>query len=267
MDTGVLDLRQVKWGDWRHGAISGVFPKEKVGKKYYKLSAFSPDVGIYGIQSISEVIASRVAKIIGVDCVEYRLVPAVVRLNNQEFETILCESDDYNHRDEGILVFEDLYSSRIRVKGEISPLDFAKEIGIHDEVYRMFVLDYLINNIDRHGRNVEILVDERGKMRFAPLFDHGLSLFSSKGDEDLVDSLDSDHTLSNSFVGSPNLRDNLDLIDRPIRFRRLNLSHREVIFEGVEEYISSERIEFIWRCLLRRYGVLREYETILCVTI
>lgn len=259
MSREILDLRHLKWGNWRHGATSGVFPKEKVGSKYYKLSAYSPDVGIYGIQSISEVIASRVAKILGIECVEYRLVPAMVRLNNTEFETVLCESEDYNLRNEGILVFEDLYSSRIRTKGNISPLDFCREIGIDEDVYRMFVLDYLINNIDRHGRNVDILVDERGNMRLAPLFDHGLSLFSSKGDADLVDSLDSDQTLSNSFVGGANLRGNLSLIDTQITLRELNMRHREAIFNGLDEYISSERIEFLWRCLCRRFEVLQDY--------
>lgn len=267
MDTGVLDLRQVKWGDWKHGATSGVFPKERIGRKYYKLSAYSPDVGIYGIQSVSEVIASRVAKILGIDCVEYRLVPAMVRLNNIEMDTVVCESEDYNLRNEGVMVFEDLYNSRVRSMGEISPLEFCRELGIQEDAYKMFVLDYLINNIDRHGRNIEILVDKRGKMRLAPLFDFGLSLFSSKGDQDLNDKLDSDQMLSNSFVGGSNLRGNLSLIDTQITLRGLDLSHREGIFEGFEEYISSERIEFIWRCLLRRFKVLQEYETILCVTI
>lgn len=262
MDRQLLDLRNIRWGDWRHGATSGVFPKEKIGKKYYKISAYSPNVGIYGIQSISEVIASRVAKILGIDCVEYRLVPALVRLNNQEFKTTLCESDDYNHVDEGVLVFEDLYSSRIRAKGDISPLEFAKEIGIQDGVYRMFVLDYLINNIDRHGRNIEILVDDRGVMRIAPLFDFGLSLFSSKRDEDLTDNLDSDQMPSNSFVGVSKLRGNLGLLDTPIRLRGLTEDHREVIFDGLDEYVSQERMEFIWRSLWRRFEVLRKTENI-----
>lgn len=266
MSKQLMDLRHVRWGDWRQGATSGVFPKEKIGRKYYKLSAYSTDVQVYGIQSISEVIASRVANILGIECVEYRLVPAIVRLNKKEFKTILCESDDYNTIDEGVMVFEDLYMSRIRTKGEISTLDFAKELGIQDDVYRMFILDYLINNIDRHGRNNEILVDERGKMRLAPLFDHGLSLFSSKIDADLVDSLDSDQMAVNSFVGGHKLRDNLGLIDSPIRLRGLKLSDKEGIFEGLAGYISIERIEFIWRCLLRRFEVLREYERILCFT-
>jgi len=263
MAKKMLDLRDIKWGNWRHGATSGVFPKERVGDKYYKLSAYNPDFGIYGIQSMSEVIASRVGKIIGIDCVEYRLVPALVRLNNDEFETVVCESEDYNLRDEGIFVFEDIYTSRIRAKGEISPFDFAKEIGIDADVYKMFVLDYLINNIDRHGRNIEILVDERGNMRLAPLFDFGLSLFSSKADQDLIDKLDSDHTLSNSFVGGSNLKGNLSLIDTQISLRELNIRHREAIFNGLDEYISQERIEYIWRCLLRRFEVLRGVENII----
>lgn len=266
MAREMLDLRHIRWGDWKHGATSGVFPKEKIGDKYYKLSAYSPDFGIYGIQSISEVIASRVAKILGIDCVEYRLVPAIVRLNNKEFETLVCESADYNFKDEGVLVFEDLYSSRIRVNGDISPLDFAKELGIQEDVYKMFVLDYLINNIDRHGRNIEMLVDDRGVMRLAPLFDFGLSLFSSKRDEDLVDSIDSDQMAVNSFVGGSNLKGNLGLIDIQIRLRGLNSGHKEVLFAGLEEYMPSERMEFIWRCLQRRFNVLMECEAVLCFT-
>lgn len=266
MDRQMIDLRNIKWGNWRHGAISGVFPKEKIGDKYFKLSAYSADIGIYGIQSVSEVIACRVGKIIGIDCVEYRLVPAMVRLNNMEFETVLCESDDYNLRDEGVMVFEDLYNSRVRAMGEISPLEFCREIGIEEDVYRMFALDYLINNIDRHGRNIEIMIDNRGKMRLAPLFDFGLSLFSSKDDQDLTDKLDSNQMPSNSFIGGRNLRGNLILIDTQIRLRGPISESKEVLFDGLDEYISKERIEFLWRCLLRRFEVLRGYERILCFT-
>lgn len=36
-------------------------------------------------------------------------------------------------------------------------------------VYQMLTVDYLICNRDRHGANIELLIDEEGKARPAPL--------------------------------------------------------------------------------------------------
>lgn len=60
-----------------------------------------------------------------------------------------------------------------------SPLDFFVRMGWAAYVYQMLAVDYLICNRDRHGVNIEILIDEEGQARPTPLFDQGLSLLFS----------------------------------------------------------------------------------------
>lgn len=43
----------------------------------------------------------------------------------------------------------------------------------------MFIVDYLICNRDRHGANIEVLLDEKEEPRIEPLFDQGLLLLFS----------------------------------------------------------------------------------------
>lgn len=55
-----------------------------------------------------------------------------------------------------------------------------KSLGLEEEARRMFVIDALILNEDRHKNNFGFIVDNRTQkiVKMAPLFDHNLSLLT-----------------------------------------------------------------------------------------
>lgn len=40
-----------------------------------------------------------------------------------------------------------------------TPLQLAQLLGLELEIYKQFVFDYVICNMDRHGKNTEILIN------------------------------------------------------------------------------------------------------------
>ena len=53
------------------------------------------------------------------------------------------------------------------------------------DIDKMIVMDFLINNIDRHLRNFSVINKEGEILKFAPLYDHGLSLYADIQDFEL----------------------------------------------------------------------------------
>jgi len=254
----VVDLRHLEWGTGINGTSKGLFPKVKSGRYYFKMSAYNMNVGVYGNQSISEVLASRIAHIIGVRCVEYRPVYGLIRLDGREFKTLICVSEEYKKDGETAIPIENYYTAWRGSRGNGSVMEMCEGIGELGNIYKMFVFDYLINNIDRNGRNLEILVGKKGKISLSPLFDNGLSLFSTKADHELDSYLDRDDLTVNNFIGEMNLRRNLEYIDKKIVLNRIKEEHREYLFRDLREFISKEREEFIWRRVWRRFNETRK---------
>lgn len=121
----------------------------------------------------------------------------------------------------------------------------------------MFAVDYLICNRDRHGANIEILLDENERPRLAPLFDHGLSLlFSCYNNLDSVRKFDVlEDRAVNNFIGSKSLEYNLSLIPKGKKFfsGELKMWHKEKILEGLEQVLPEEHLEKIWEMLWKRW--------------
>jgi hypothetical protein len=51
---------------------------------------------------------------------------------------------------------------------------------------KMLVLDFIINNEDRHEENFGFEIDEKGEYHFAPVFDNGNSLFYKKENDNQI---------------------------------------------------------------------------------
>lgn len=84
---------------------------------------------------------------------------------------------EFSQESERKMAFDSYYD--LYKEAKESPLEFAKRQGWEKYIYQMFVVDYLICNRDRHGANIELLLNDNGKVRIAPLFDQGLSLLFS----------------------------------------------------------------------------------------
>ena len=178
----VQDLTYLSWSKIRNSSgTAGSFLKSQEdtpqGKLYYKLSDYNAAQGVIGHESVNEIIADRLLTILDIPHLEYLLIHADILIDGKPIRTWLCASYNFRQRGEKKIAIEDYYSAN-RMEGE-SPLDFCIRNGWSEYIYQMLVFDYLILNRDRHGANVEVLTNRyRKTVRLAPLFDHGVSLFS-----------------------------------------------------------------------------------------
>lgn len=144
---------------WRR--ISGVI-------KLYKGGTEGADN--MGKEPYSEYYASQIAKIMGINAIEYNISKWKGRLCST---CDLFTSKDYSYIPVGKLV----------TAGNINAVRaYYSELGQEfiDALDDMIVLDALLWNVDRHFGNFGVLVDnhENKIVSPAPLFDHGNSLFN-----------------------------------------------------------------------------------------
>ena len=262
------DLRHLVWTQTRHSSGTvGSFLKSydvKAGKKrYYKLSDFDAFSGIVGHECINELIADRLLSLLNIPHLHYQLISAWIRIEEKEYSTWLCRSEDFKKFGERKIALDTYYQLERNL--DESPMDFCVRNGWECYVYQMLLIDYLILNRDRHGANIEILQNPRNRtVRPAPLFDHGLSFVFSCHDRESVSRFDvMEAKPVQSFVGSRSARKNLELI--PVGFLndlpRLKESDRDIILNGMDEILASEFSDAIWEMIWRRWNVI---ESICC---
>lgn len=248
------DYRQLDWGNIKSGGSIGMLSKTIItrgGKNYYvKISAYNKHHGVYGIESLSEVIASRLAKIMKIPCINMKLVDALITKDDNTFRTYLCVSPDYKKAGETVVPFEDDYE--LNALDKETPLEYVKRLGITESIYSMFIFDYVIANLDRHGANIELY--EEIKI-MAPLFDNGNSLYATRDEKEISqpDFYIGDDNMGNNYVGSRSLLDNIKSIDKVVDLGRLTKEHRAVLFKDLGNVVSKKRRDAIWNLIIRRY--------------
>lgn len=259
----IQDIQDLRHLDWVNKKISlgtpGCFLKayeEKDGERiYYKMSNYDSYRGIFGHECINELIVSRLLEILEIPHLSYQLIFAKICIDEQEMEGYITKSFNFRKKNEKKIVFDTYYE--LYRENKESPLEFAIRYGWEQYVYQMFVVDYLICNRDRHGANIEVLLDESEKPRLAPLFDHGLSfLFSCYDDLNSIQKFDIlEDKVVNNFIGSKSLEYNLRLIPkgRKIFSGELQAEHKNILLKGLEQTLPKECLEKIWEMLWERW--------------
>lgn len=257
-DNRIIDLTHLSWTLSRKtSGTAGSFLKsyeESEGiKYYYKMSNFDTVKGVYGHESINEIVAGNIADALNISHLHYDLLHANVRINDKIYETWLTRSSDFKKRGEHKLTFETYYEVKRNSGEDVWP--FIVRNGLQEYFYRIFLLDYLICNRDRHGANIEVL-EKKGEYRLAPVFDNGLSLlFSCYNDGEAMEKFDflKDGPVNN-YVGSISLGENLRKIPKSMieQIKTVNLDET-VLFRGMEQLRSPENITAVptqyWSCI------------------
>ncbi len=251
------DMRYLSWAKTRKSSgTAGSFLKsyDDTGKKkkYYKLSDSDPVKGIIGHECVNEIVVQRLLDFFGIKHLEYTLVHALVTVEGKDYETWLCESEDYKTENEGKISLEDFYA--IEKQGDETVFDFCRRMGWEKYVYEMFLTDYLVLNRDRHGANIEVLRDLKNKsVRLAPLFDHGLSLVCRcHTEEELKNFNVLDDRKVQAFVGTTSTLENIKTVPKEFMSELPNLkkSDLKAVFEGLDPVIAKEYLakmqEMIW---------------------
>ncbi|MCD8150256.1 MAG: hypothetical protein LUE92_12020 [Clostridiales bacterium] len=258
--TEKQDLTYLTWSRIRRSSgTAGSFLKaysELGGKKiYYKLSNYDSVRGVIGHECVNELIVDRLLELLGIEHLHYQLIHADVMLGGKVQEVYLCASEDFKQRGESKIALDVYYESE-RLEGE-TPLDFCIRNGWSEYIYQMFVVDFLILNRDRHGANIEVLRNSRKKtMRLTPLFDHGLSLLFQCLTDDAVAVFDvMEDRLTNTFIGSRSVQDNLRLIpvDARPKLHSLRLQDKAVLLEGLDGILPGNLLDKIWEMIWKRW--------------
>lgn len=258
------DMTDLSWAKIRNSSgTAGSFLKsyDDLGdkKKYYKLSNYNSMEGIVGHECVNEIIVDRLLTILGIPHLAYQLIHAKVVVDDREFETYLCASEDFKEPGESKIAL-DAYFQAERAERE-TLLAFGIRNGWENYIYEMLLVDFLILNRDRHGANIEVLRNKKAKsIRLAPLFDHGLSLVFSCGAEDDLKKIDA---LSDArvqcCVGTSSALENLKLIpqDKLPAVNPLRENDKECLMEGLEDILPRAWQDKIWEMIWRRW---RYYE-------
>ena len=148
-----------------------------------------------GNEPYSEFYAAQIADALGINAISYGL---------SKWQGELCSTcelfTDIDHSYVPIHRFVENYSLR-------TVSDYLKKLGkdYYDDFVDMLVFDALIYNEDRHFGNFGLIVDNKTNKPcgFAPLFDHGLSLFNYAMPDEVIDNLDEYAKTRSSAYGVP----------------------------------------------------------------
>ncbi len=263
------DMRHLEWSRIRHSSgTAGTFLKayDDSGEKkiYYKLSDFDSVKGITGHECVNELIVDRTLELLGIPHLEYTLIHSVIVIDNKEYETYLCASEDYKGLGDSKIALEDYYQME-RLPDE-TPFNFCARMGWRSQIRDMIITDYLICNRDRHGANIEVLRNKRqNSIRLAPMFDHGLSFLCRCRTDEQIRQFDvMEDRRVQTFWGSNSVLDNLGLLEREELClpKALKKSDRKIIFNGLEGICPPNLLDKIWDMIDKRYKYLKRHENI-----
>lgn len=260
----LTDMTCLKWIESSSSSSSGgslLKASEIVdGKRiFYKMSSYDSQHGVYGYECINEIIVSRLLDILNFDHVKYELINAKVKVDGKEINTYICRSNDFKKENERKETFEAYYNiNKLENENVVDFINRKNEKYFFDFFDTMYFIDYLILNRDRHAKNVEIIY-ENDRMRFAPLFDHGLSLLlESYENKEYVDDFNVllDRSVNN-FFGTKSTMENLKYIKNRKRFENLNIDEKdyEYIFKDINDIIPDFTISKIRKMLYERLNL------------
>lgn len=132
-----------------------------------------------GMEPYSEFYATPIAKILCADTVEYSLV--------RYKGTIASECQLFTDENVGFVPFYKFVEDKNKSLSYEDIISMCGQFGFEEQFREMMVLDSLIFNEDRHTGNFGFLVDNDtfAVKKFAPVFDHNMSLLSRELISDL----------------------------------------------------------------------------------
>lgn len=206
------------------------------------------------LEPVSEVIASEIIRKFNIECAVNTL--SKMKLPNFDKEVLVNISEDFLKYNESLMSIRSILGNTSRENL------YDKVIGIIPsfkvDIDRMIVMDFLINNIDRHLRNFSVVNKDGNIIKFAPLYDHGLCLYADiqdfeleQDDKETWEMIDECKPFCESHYKQLELIGDVNLPKVPLK-ELLNIVDR------YKEHLPEFRIECIKYLLKTRYNYLIE---------
>ncbi|THF73683.1 HipA domain-containing protein [Cohnella fermenti] len=235
------------------------FTHVRDGQLFY-IKAGSKHANKYSnLEPVVEAICCRIGKLIGINVVQYELEWMPGSPFGVKDDVLVCVSEDFKNPTTGIyLTGEEFCGPRINEDNLYAaftePFTF-----LQDDIDKMILFDYIINNADRHLNNFYIqfpFIDSAG---LAPLFDNERGLLSECNLEDV----DEFEDLLLYEEAKPFDYKHSDAIQRVKNINRLGLDFsREAVeffpvFEMYKDLVSRDRMTLMKSIFTRRYNYVR----------
>ncbi|PLS02456.1 hypothetical protein [Neobacillus cucumis] len=259
------DLRELDNAESSIGVIRKWYDEKN--NYYIKASSLDKSNHTYHVEAIMECIAYEVGLLLGIDVVPYWLD----KLYISEHEIIdVCVSEDYFYKrpiKEKVSAFSyllKLHPGKLSREEQYNRITSISE-KIKLDIDKMLVFDYLIDNYDRHLRNIEIALLKDGTITIAPIFDNGSSLLANwEFEEDLLDLKENEdlfeqnilhaETPAKAFANEHAIE--IRMVGKEVyNHINLNIENKEFksIIEKYSDYLSPLRKELIYKLLIHRY--------------
>jgi len=258
------DLKEMDNSESSIGVIRKWY--DEVNNVYIKASSLDKKRRQYHIESVMECIAFEIGKLFGLDIVPYWMDKLYV----SDTEIIdVCVSKDYKATPN----FQSSVSARTLLLKKAPEMpnrrdmykhltSFSEEIKVG--IDKLILFDYLIDNYDRHMRNIEFTrVGE--EILLSPIFDNGSSLLSDYPSDDDLEFIKEDEdtfeevmkfaqTKSKAFAQDHSME--IRLVGKEA-YEEVNLTIKNEEFKEIVEkyssFISPLRKEMIITLLVYRF--------------
>lgn len=254
-----VDLTELSWhrNDIAGSSVGSLYKATRFENDvclYYKLSRYMGG-RLVGHEAINEVIVSRLLDVLEIEHTSYDLIDAAVSIKGNTFRAPVCVCEEYKRDNEESIPFCDMFEDE-----SLDAYNWCHSNGFGTQIDTQILVDFIINNTDRHGANTELLKTPERWSRLAPIFDNGASFVYSMGNNlSSIIAADPlfDYPAGNS-IGSSSLFENLTLIKEPIIVNRLTEKRRSFIFCGLSRILAVNHLDKIWEFIWRRYNYAKD---------
>lgn len=212
------------------------------------------------LEPYSEVIASKVAKLLNLNSLKYDILPKEyfkeIKVYGKCRHVSICKKLDYN--------IEQFYNTLSKIYPNLGrdPLRIYKEVGLSQgHLWKMMLLDAFVGNQDRHLNNFDVMY-KNNKLVNAPILDTGASCLYNVKDSELK-------IYDGEKIGPDSSKPFKNTHSRQINFLEKQLDTNKNIFEHIQkerffnalwkdcekvfEELSDRRVESIKSYLWQRY--------------
>lgn len=257
------DLREMDNSESCIGVIRKWY--DEINYYYIKASSFEKTKNRYHVEATMECIAYEVGQLFSVNVVPYWLDKLYI---SKEEIIDVCVCKDYK-LEQNVNSAISAHSYLLKESpGSLSRKERYERIAsisqvVKHDLDKMILFDYLIDNHDRHMRNIEIIL-QKGVISLSPIFDNGSSLLADWLDDDLLDIMEDEDLFQDKIIYAETTSKALanehaaeiNMVHKETYHHiNLNISNEdfEAIVEKYSNFLSPIRKQMIYKLLIHRY--------------